>query len=116
MIRWVGTEIVAEGKMDDYRAWFEARDKRLQELRMTRARMYTVSSHAHTGGQPAGKVFFEWPDMTLEEAERIIDGARQKAAEMGFPAGIAVVDASDHLVALKRMDNTGVRGRCLART
>jgi len=45
--------------------------------------------------------------ITLEEADRIIDGARRKAAELGTAVTVVVVDAGGHLVALRRMDGAG---------
>ncbi|MFQ5879623.1 MAG: heme-binding protein [Dehalococcoidia bacterium] len=42
--------------------------------------------------------------LTLEQAGKIIQGARGKAAELGITVTIAVVDAGGHLVALSRMD------------
>jgi glc operon protein GlcG len=43
----------------------------------------------------------------LEEARGIIERARAKAAELGVPMSIAVVDAGGHVVALERMDGAG---------
>jgi len=40
----------------------------------------------------------------LDEAERVLEGARAKAVELGIALSIAVVDEGGHLVALKRMD------------
>lgn len=42
--------------------------------------------------------------MTLQEAKRVIAAAEQKAAEIGQPQNIAVVDAGGNLVAFERMD------------
>ena len=45
------------------------------------------------------------PDMTLAEANRIIEGALARAREMGIPpVGCAVLDAGGHLVAFQRED------------
>ena len=32
MDKWVGFEVVASCRTDDYKAWWEARDKRIEEL------------------------------------------------------------------------------------
>ncbi len=45
--------------------------------------------------------------LALAEAERIIDGAQRKAAELGTAVTVVVVDAGGHLVALRRMDGAG---------
>lgn len=42
--------------------------------------------------------------LTLEQAVKIIQGAQQKATDLGVNVTIAVVDAGGHLVALHRMD------------
>lgn len=42
--------------------------------------------------------------LTLEQAERIIKGAQEKARELGIAVSVAVVDAGGHLIALSRMD------------
>ena len=44
---------------------------------------------------------------SLEEARRVLAGARAKAEELGVPMSIAVVDEGGHLVALERMDGAG---------
>jgi uncharacterized protein GlcG (DUF336 family) len=46
--------------------------------------------------------------MTLTDARRIIAAAEQKAAEIGQPMNIAVVDAGGNLVAHVRMDNAWI--------
>jgi uncharacterized protein GlcG (DUF336 family) len=43
----------------------------------------------------------------LDEADRVVEGARAKAVELGIALSIAVVDEGGHLVALKRMDGAG---------
>jgi uncharacterized protein GlcG (DUF336 family) len=40
----------------------------------------------------------------LHTAEQVIDAASKRAAEMGVPQNIAVVDNAGHLVAFRRMD------------
>lgn len=42
--------------------------------------------------------------LTLEQAERIIAGARRKAEELGIAVSIAVVDAGGYPIAISRMD------------
>jgi len=42
--------------------------------------------------------------ITLEEARRVIHAGQQKAAEIGQPMNIAVVDAGTNLIAFERMD------------
>lgn len=46
--------------------------------------------------------------LTLEQAEKMIEGARRKAEELGIAVSIAVVDAAGHLIALRRMDGARV--------
>lgn len=46
--------------------------------------------------------------ITLADARRIITAAEQKAAEIGQPMNIAVVDAGGNLVAHVRMDNAWI--------
>lgn len=43
-------------------------------------------------------------DITLRQAERVIDAALTKATEQGVPMNIAVVDAGGHLKAFVRQD------------
>lgn len=42
--------------------------------------------------------------VSLEEAQRVIRAAQEKAAKIGQPSNIAVVDAGANLVAFARMD------------
>jgi uncharacterized protein GlcG (DUF336 family) len=42
--------------------------------------------------------------VTIHQAQAIIDGAAAKAAELGLPVVIAVLDAGTHLKAFRRMD------------
>jgi uncharacterized protein GlcG (DUF336 family) len=42
--------------------------------------------------------------LSLEEARILIEGAKQKSAEMGIPMCIAVCDESGHLIHFERMD------------
>jgi uncharacterized protein GlcG (DUF336 family) len=44
--------------------------------------------------------------MTLDAAQRVVDGARAKADEIGVPMNIAVVDDGNNLTAFARMDGT----------
>lgn len=44
-------------------------------------------------------------NVTLEQAEKAIQAAKQKAAEINVPMTIAVVDTGGNLVALSRQDN-----------
>lgn len=46
--------------------------------------------------------------VTLLDAKRVIEAAEKKAAEIGQPMNIAVVDAGGNLVAHVRMDNAWV--------
>jgi len=48
--------------------------------------------------------------LTLEAAERIIAACKRKAAEIGQPMNIAVVDGGANLVAFARMDGTKLVG------
>lgn len=43
--------------------------------------------------------------VTLQQAEQIIEAAKQKAQEIKVPMNIAVVDRGSNLVAFVRMDN-----------
>lgn len=43
--------------------------------------------------------------VSLETAEKVISAAKVKAAEIGLPVNIAVVDDGAHLVAFARMDS-----------
>lgn len=43
--------------------------------------------------------------VSLEQAEQLIEAAKNKANEINVPMTIAVVDAGGNLVALSRMDN-----------
>jgi uncharacterized protein GlcG (DUF336 family) len=58
------------------------------------------------------KVGFDGPtverrivNITLEQAERVIEAAKGKANDVGAPMTIAVVDTGGNLVSLERMDN-----------
>lgn len=42
--------------------------------------------------------------VTLEQAQKVVEGARQKAEKIGVPMNIAVVDAGNNLTAFARMD------------
>ncbi|MDR6794774.1 uncharacterized protein GlcG (DUF336 family) [Pseudarthrobacter oxydans] len=46
--------------------------------------------------------------ITLEEAQQVIDAAAKKAAEIGQPMDIAVVDAGGNLKAHARMDGANI--------
>ncbi|HXG36879.1 MAG TPA: heme-binding protein [Dehalococcoidia bacterium] len=46
--------------------------------------------------------------LTLEQAEKIVEGAIAKAREMNVNIGISVVDAGGHLVAFSRMSGAGI--------
>ena len=52
--------------------------------------------------------------ITLEEAQRILAAAEQKAGEMGQPMNIAVTDAGRNLVAFHRMDGAWVASTDIA--
>jgi uncharacterized protein GlcG (DUF336 family) len=52
--------------------------------------------------------------ITLEEAQRILAAAEQKAREMGQPMNIAVMDAGRNLVAFHRMDGAWVASTDIA--
>jgi uncharacterized protein GlcG (DUF336 family) len=52
--------------------------------------------------------------ITLEEAQRILAAAEQKAGEMGQPMNIAVMDAGRNLVAFHRMDGAWVASTDIA--
>ena len=52
--------------------------------------------------------------ITLEEAQRIISAAEEKARQMGQPMNIAVMDAGRNLVAFRRMDGAWVASTDIA--
>lgn len=52
--------------------------------------------------------------ITLEEAQRILSAAEQKAQEMGQPMNIAVMDAGRNLVAFHRMNGAWVASTDIA--
>ena len=58
--------------------------------------------------------------LTLEEANRILDGALRKAAELNIKISAAVCDAGGRVVALQRMDGAiwasayGCQGKAVA--
>lgn len=52
--------------------------------------------------------------LSLSEAQQLIDGARQKAREIGVPMCIAVVDESGNLIAFDRMDGGKVTSITIA--
>ena len=52
--------------------------------------------------------------ITLEEAQRIISAAEEKARQMGQPMNIAVMDAGRNLVAFHRMDEAWVASTDIA--
>ncbi len=52
--------------------------------------------------------------ITLEEAQRLISAAEDKARQMGQPMNIAVMDAGRNLVAFHRMDGAWVASTDIA--
>jgi uncharacterized protein GlcG (DUF336 family) len=52
--------------------------------------------------------------ITLEEAQRILSAAEEKARQMGQPMNIAVMDAGRSLVAFHRMDGAWVASTDIA--
>ena len=44
------------------------------------------------------------PNLDLNDAARLLEGARARASEIGVPMCIAVTDAAGNLVAFERMD------------
>ena len=52
--------------------------------------------------------------ITLEEAQKIISAAEDKARQMGQPMNIAVMDAGRNLVAFHRMDGAWVASTDIA--
>ncbi|WP_018132765.1 GlcG/HbpS family heme-binding protein [Effusibacillus pohliae] len=48
--------------------------------------------------------------LELADAKRMIEAAKQKAAEIGVPETIAIVDDGGHLIALERMDGARITG------
>ncbi len=52
--------------------------------------------------------------ITLEEAQRIVSAAEDKAEQMGQPMNIAVMDAGRNLVAFHRMDGAWVASTDIA--
>jgi uncharacterized protein GlcG (DUF336 family) len=52
--------------------------------------------------------------ITLEQAERIIDACKAEATAIGQPMNIAVVDDGGHLVAFAAMDDTKLIGESIS--
>jgi uncharacterized protein GlcG (DUF336 family) len=52
--------------------------------------------------------------LDIEEAHRLIEGARTKAREIGMPMCIAVTDESGNLIAFERMDGAKITSINLA--
>ena len=52
--------------------------------------------------------------ITLEEAQRIVSAAEDKASQMGQPMNVAVMDAGRNLVAFHRMDGAWVASTDIA--
>ncbi len=52
--------------------------------------------------------------ITLEEAQRILSAAEEKARQMGQPMNVAVMDAGRNLVAFHRMDGAWVASTDIA--
>ena len=50
--------------------------------------------------------------VSLADARRVIAAAEKKAAEIGQPMNIAVVDAGGNLVSHVRMDGARIESRC----
>jgi len=74
MYKWVGTEIIAAGKMADYKAWWEARDKLLRERGLGTPEVYQVL------GRENNMVLFDGPEFeTWEEGQEYL--ARYNAIE-----------------------------------
>jgi uncharacterized protein GlcG (DUF336 family) len=67
---------------------------------------------ASVGSTGSGRCIRKWGGkdtvITLEEAQRVISAAEDKAQEMGQPMNIAVMDAGRNLVAFHRMDGAWV--------
>ena len=60
------------------------------------------------------------PNVTLEEAVKVCDGAIAKAEELGIKIAVSVVDSGTNLVAMQKMDGAivlaieGSRGKAVA--
>lgn len=52
--------------------------------------------------------------ITLDDANRILDAAQQKAESNGWQVAIAVVDGGGHLLALRRLDGSAPIGSYVA--
>ena len=52
--------------------------------------------------------------LSLEDAGLLIEGARQKAAEIGVPMCIAIVDEGGNLIAFERMDGGKITSAIIA--
>jgi hypothetical protein len=94
MERRIWLEVVAIGKMDDYKAWSEARDKRSQELGLPRTKTYLVQGRTQrmvcvVGPELTPGEFQQWlakyrADERIQELERerrekkmMVDGATE---------------------------------------
>ena len=52
--------------------------------------------------------------LSLEDSRLLIEGARQKAAEIGVPMCIAIVDEGGNLIAFERMDGGKITSAIIA--
>jgi len=52
--------------------------------------------------------------LTLVDAEKLLNAARQRAIELGVEVSAAVVDSGGHLIAFARMDGAEIAGPTLA--
>lgn len=55
------------------------------------------------------------PNITLDEAERVVQAAKAKAVEMGVKLSISVVDARGDLICMVRMDGAPWRTPYISR-
>jgi len=62
----------------------------------------TFMSQAQTPPPPYG------PNVTLEQAKKIMVGAEAEARRNNWPVAIVVLDAGGHMVMMQRLDNTQI--------
>jgi glc operon protein GlcG len=72
--------------------------------RLANAAEWTGRQTTTTTGAASSLVLRNQVRLTLAGAQRILEGAQKKAAEMGLKMNIAVVDDGGHMIAFERMD------------
>ena len=63
-----------------------------------------TSIHDQERAHPVTSTQFSPTTVSMEQAERAVEAAKMKAAQIGLPFTVTVVDAGTHLVSATRMD------------